>query len=144
MAEASQYVVFRMDDQLYGAEIAVVREVSYLTPITRLPNTPHYVEGVIDLRGEVMPIIDLRKRLGLPDRASDADTRIMVLSAGGLTAAVIVDGVEQVVSLEPGAITQPDATVAVAGQDYVYGVARMNERLVVLIDLSRLLSIAVA
>jgi len=144
MAEASQYVIFRMDDQLYGADIAVVREVSYLTPITRLPNTPHYVEGVIDLRGEVMPIIDLRKRIGLPDRPSDGDTRIMVLSAGGITAAAIVDGVEQVISLDPGAISQPDASVTVAGQDYVYGVARMGDRLVVLIDLSRLLSVAVA
>ncbi|WP_374713404.1 chemotaxis protein CheW [Symbiobacterium terraclitae] len=144
MAEASQYVIFRMDDQLYGADIAVVREVSYLTPVTRLPNAPHYVEGVIDLRGEVMPIIDLRKRLGLPGRPADGDTRIMVLSAGGITAAVIVDGVEQVISIDADTIAQPDSSVAVAGQDYVYGVARMDGRLVVLIDLSRLLSIAVA
>ncbi|MBP2019718.1 purine-binding chemotaxis protein CheW [Symbiobacterium terraclitae] len=144
MAEASQYVIFRMDDQLYGADIAVVREVSYRTPVTRLPNAPHYVEGVIDLRGEVMPIIDLRKRLGLPGRPADGDTRIMVLSAGGITAAVIVDGVEQVISIDADTIAQPDSSVAVAGQDYVYGVARMDGRLVVLIDLSRLLSIAVA
>jgi len=144
MAESNQYVIFRLDDQLYGADITVVREVSYLTPVTRLPNTPHYVEGVIDLRGEVMPVISLRKRLGLPDRPADADTRIMILSVGSLTAALVVDGVEQVVTLEAGAIAKPDASLTVAGQDYVYGVARMDDRLVVLIDLRRMLTVAVA
>ncbi|MFS8640185.1 MAG: chemotaxis protein CheW, partial [Symbiobacteriaceae bacterium] len=97
---AGQYVIFRLADQWYGADIAVVREVSYLTPVTRLPNTPHFVEGVIDLRGEVMPVIDMRKRLGLPARPADGDSRIMILTVGGLTAALVVDGVEQVATIE--------------------------------------------
>ena len=141
---AGQYVIFRLDDQLYGADIAVVREVSYLAPVTRLPNTPHFVEGVIDLRGEVMPVIDLRKRLGLPPRPADGDSRIMVLTLGAATAALVVDGVEQVATIEDEAVSQPDEGLTVAGQDYVYGVARMNGRLVVLIDLARMLSVAVA
>ncbi|MFO7274102.1 MAG: chemotaxis protein CheW [Bacillota bacterium] len=140
---AGQYVIFRLADQWYGADIAVVREVSYLTPVTRLPNTPHFVEGVIDLRGEVMPVIDMRKRLGLPARPADGDSRIMILTVGGLTAALVVDGVEQVATIEEEAITQPDASLTVAGQDYVCGVARLGDRLVVLIDLARMLSIAV-
>ncbi len=140
---AGQYVIFRLADQWYGADIAVVREVSYLTPVTRLPNTPHFVEGVIDLRGEVMPVIDMRKRLGLPARPADDDSRIMILTVGGLTAALVVDGVEQVATIEEEAITQPDASLTVAGQDYVCGVARLGDRLVVLIDLARMLSIAV-
>mgnify|MGYP001233309440 CR=1 FL=1 len=144
MAASGQYVIFRLDDQWYGADIAVVREVSYLTPVTRLPNTPHYVEGVIDLRGEVMPVIDMRKRLGLPVRPPDGDSRIMILTVGSLTAALVVDGVEQVATIEQEAISQPDDSLTVAGQDYVYGVARMGEKLVVLIDLARMLSIAVA
>lgn len=144
MAASGQYVIFRLDDQWYGADIAVVREVSYLTPVTRLPNTPHYVEGVIDLRGEVMPVIDMRKRLGLPVRPPDGDSRIMILTVGSLTAALVVDGVEQVATIEQEAISQPDDSLTVAGQDYVYGVARMGEKLVVLVDLARMLSIAVA
>lgn len=140
---AGQYVIFRLADQWYGADIAVVREVSYLTPVTRLPNTPHFVEGVIDLRGEVMPVIDMRKRLGLPARPADDDSRIMILTVGSLTAALVVDGVEQVATIEEEAITQPDASLTVAGQDYVCGVARLGDRLVVLIDLARMLSIAV-
>lgn len=144
MAASGQYVIFRLDDQWYGADIAVVREVSYLTPVTRLPNAAHYVEGVIDLRGEVMPVIDMRKRLGLPVRPPDGDSRIMILTVGSLTAALVVDGVEQVATIEQEAISQPDDSLTVAGQDYVYGVARMGEKLVVLIDLARMLSIAVA
>jgi len=143
MAESGQYVIFRLDDQWYGADIAIVREVSYVTPVTRLPNTPHYVQGVTDLRGEVMPVVDLRTRLGLPARPSDGDSRMMILSVGSLTAALVVDGVEQVATIEEETISQPDASLTVAGQDYVYGVARLGDRLVVLIDLARMLSVAV-
>lgn len=141
---SQQYVVFRLDEQLYGAAIEVVREVSYLTPITRLPNTPHYVEGVIDLRGEVMPVIDLRKRLGLPTRPADGQTRVMIVSIDQVTAALVVDGVDQVITLEEEQIVAPDRQVTAAGQDFVIGVARQGEQLVILMDLSRMLTVAVA
>ena len=137
-----QYVVFRLEGQLYGAEISVVREVSYLTPITRLPNTPPYVEGVIDLRGEVMPVIDIRKRLGLPAREADGETRVMILSVRDMTSALVVDGVEQVLTLSDEQITAPDQRVTVAGQDYVVGVARSGEQLVIIMDLARMLNTA--
>ncbi|MFZ5816735.1 MAG: chemotaxis protein CheW [Bacillota bacterium] len=144
MSTEKQYVVFRLDGQLYGAEITVVREVSYLTPITRLPNTPAYVEGVIDLRGEVMPVIDIRKRLGLSSRSADGETRVMILSVGDMTSALVVDGVDQVLTLSDEQITPPDSRVTVAGQDYVVGVARSGEKLVVIMDLARLISSAAA
>lgn len=137
-----QYVVFHLEGQLYGAEITVVREVSYLSPITRLPNTPAYVEGVIDLRGEVMPVIDIRKRLGLPSRQPDGETRVMILSVGDMTSALVVDGVEQVLTLSDEQITPPDARVTVAGQDYVVGVARSGAKLVIVMDLARMINTA--
>lgn len=139
-----QYVVFRLDGQLYGAEINVVREVSYLTPITRLPNTPAYVEGVIDLRGEVMPVIDIRKRLGLPSRPQDAETRVMILSVGDFPTALVVDGIDQVITLNDEQIVPPDARITVAGQDYVAGVARAGEKLVIVMDVARLITSAAA
>ncbi|MFZ5824991.1 MAG: chemotaxis protein CheW [Bacillota bacterium] len=142
MGADKQYVVFRLEGQLYGAEITVVREVSYLTPITRLPNTPPYVEGVIDLRGEVMPVIDIRKRLGLPSREADSETRVMILSVRDMTSALVVDGVEQVLTLSDEQITAPDQRVTVAGQDYVVGVARSGEQLVIIMDLARMLNTA--
>lgn len=144
MGTEKQYVVFRLDDQLYGADIAVVREVSYLTPVTRLPNTPAYVEGVIDLRGEVMPVIDIRKRLSLSSRPADGQTRVMILSVGDMTSALVVDGVDQVLTLNDDQITPPDNRVTMAGQDYVVGVARSGQKLVVIMDLGRLITTAAA
>jgi len=142
MGADKQYVVFRLEGQLYGAEIMVVREVSSVTPITRLPNTPPYVEGVIDLRGEIMPVIDIRKRLGLPTRQTDQETRVMILSVGDMTAALVVDGVDQVLTLNDDQIVAPDARTIIAGQDYVRGVARSGEKLVIIMDLERLIRTA--
>jgi len=134
-----QYVVFKLEGQLYGAPIDVVREVYYLPPITRLPNTPAYVDGVIDLRGEILPVVDLRKRLGLTVREADKETRIMILSLKDHSAALIVDGVDQVMTMNEDEIVPPDAHVVVAGQDYVKGLARSGDKLVIMIDLVRLM-----
>jgi purine-binding chemotaxis protein CheW len=144
MGAEQQYVVFRMVGQLYGASINVVREVNYLTPVTRLPNTPPYVEGVIDLRGEVLPVVDLRGRLGLPAReGGDQEARLLILNLGDRSAALVVDGVDQVLNLGDEEIIAPDAHVTLAGKDYVTGVARSGEKLVVLLDLERLMILAV-
>lgn len=140
MGAEQQYVVFRLMGQLFGAAIDVVREVNYLTPVTRLPNTPEFVEGVIDLRGEVLPVIDLRKRLHLPPRETSAEARLMVLNLGERAAALIVDGVDQVLTLNTDQIVPPDSRVVVAGRDYVTGVARSGETLVVILDLARLMN----
>lgn len=144
MAAEKQYVVFRLEGQFYGAEITVVREVSYLSPITRLPNTPPFVEGVIDLRGEVMPVIDIRKRLGLPPHAADGETRVLILSVGDMRSALVVDGVDQVLTLKDEQITPSDSRVVLHGQDYVIGVARTSEKLVIIMDLARMISTAAA
>jgi len=135
-----QYVVFRLMGQHFGAAIDVVREVTNLTPVTRLPNTPEYVEGVMDLRGEVLPVINLRKRIGAPTREADAESRLMILSLGERSAAVIVDGVEQVLTMNTDQIIAPDAHVVMHGKDYVIGVARSGESLVVILDLARLMN----
>jgi len=135
-----QYVVFRLEGQRYGAGIAVVREVGNVLPVTRLPNTPEYVDGVLDLRGEVLPVIDLRRRLGLPTKVADLDTRVMVLDLGDdHAAALVVDGVEQVITVAEASVTAPDPQLILPGQDYVAGVARSDDHLVVLMDLKRLM-----
>lgn len=144
MGADKQYVVFRLDGQLYGADITVVREVSYLSTITRLPNTPAFVEGVIDLRGEVMPVIDTRKRLGLLTREPDNETRVMILDVSAMTTALVVDGVDQVLTLNDDQISPPSSRVMVAGQDYVIGVARSGEKLVIIMDLAKMIATAAA
>jgi purine-binding chemotaxis protein CheW len=134
-----QYVVFRLMGQSYGAPISTVREVNYLTPVTRLPNTPPYVEGVIDLRGEILPVVDLRKRLGLPLREEGTEARLMILNLNGRSAALVVDGVDQVFTLNTDSIVPPDAHTTLPGQDFVDGVVRIAEALVVLLDLAALM-----
>lgn len=135
-----QYVAFRLAGQLYGAPIDVVREVNYLTAITRLPNTPAYVDGVMDLRGEILPVVNLRRRLNLPDREADTDTRLLILNLEEHSTALVVDGVDTVLTLDENAIVAPDRSITVPGQDYVVGVARSGEKLVIVLDLPRLMA----
>lgn len=136
-----QFVLFRLNGQAYGADISLVREVNYLSPITRLPNTPSFVEGVLDLRGEVLPVINLRRRLGLPDREGDRETRVMVVDLGSRSAAFIVDGVEQVVSLRPEEVEALDLPLPTVGQDYIAGIARSGGSLVVIMDIMKLIGL---
>ncbi|MGE5675486.1 MAG: chemotaxis protein CheW [Mycobacterium leprae] len=140
MGAERQYVVFRLEGQHYGAAIDVVREVKNVEPVTHLPNTPPYVDGVVSLRGEVLPVVNLRKRLSLPEREPDKDTRFMILSLAERSAAVIVDGVEQVQLVDEAAIVAPDQQTTIPGQDYVVGVAKVGERLIVIMDLARLMA----
>lgn len=134
-----QYVVFRLEGQSYGADITVVREVGSMLPVTRLPNTPDYVDGVLDLRGEVLPVIDLRRRLGLPTRPADQETRVMILDLGHHSSALVVDGVEHVITVQTEAIMAPESQLILPGQDFVTGVARSGDHLVIIMDLKRLM-----
>jgi len=141
MALEKQYVVFHLAGQRYGAPIEVVREVTYLTPVTPLPGAPAHVEGVVDLRGEVIPVINLHRRLGIPDGDAQGDRRLMVLSLGQRSAAVVVDEVDQVLNLPTEAVLPPDPSMHLPGQAYVSGIARdSGGGLVVMLDLGGLLA----
>lgn len=141
MGVEKQFVIFRLAGQRYGAPIEVVREVTYLTSVTSLPNAPAHVEGVVDLRGEVIPVINLHRRLGIPDGEEQADRRLMVLTWGGRSAAVVVDEVDQVLNLPTEAVLPPDPAINLPGQAYVVGIARDGAGgLVVMLDLADLLT----
>ncbi|HLO04452.1 MAG TPA: chemotaxis protein CheW [Symbiobacteriaceae bacterium] len=135
-------VPFRLDGQRYGAPITLVREVGYMQAATRLPLTPDWVEGVVDLRGEVLPVINLRRRLGLPEKALTAETRLMVLASSERSVALIVDEVDTVTILSDEQIGQPDAGLLPGAEEYLTGVARTGDGLILLIDLVRLLGFA--
>lgn len=132
-------VPFRLDGQRYGAPIALVREVGYMQSATKLPLTPDWVEGVVDLRGEVLPVINLRRRLGLPEKESSAETRLMILSNGERSAALIIDEVDTVTALAEEQIGKPDPGLLPGAEEYLTGVARTDGGLIVLIDLVRLI-----
>lgn len=139
MGAEQQYVVFRLEQQLYGTPVSVVREVSHVLPVTRVPSAPPYVDGVVDLRAEVLPVVNLRRRLGLAPREPDRESRLIVLLLGEQAVAVLVDGLDQVVTFHPEMVTPPDERLGIAGEEFVTGIAREGEELVLLLDLAGVL-----
>lgn len=135
----TQLVVFQLGNELYGADISVVREVSPLQRVTRVPRTPKYIEGVTNLRGRVIPVVDLRRRLALPVSAATKSTRIAVAELEGGQVGMIVDAVLEVLRVPQSAIEPPAQLLSKVDSEYVHGVAKVNGRLIVLLDLARVL-----
>ncbi|MGE5589056.1 MAG: chemotaxis protein CheW [Bacillota bacterium] len=134
-----QVVVFQLGDEFYGVDIGLVRGVEALSSITRIPRTPPYIRGVINLRGRVIPVVDLKLRLGLPAQAA-ADSKIAVIEADGQTVGVMVDGVSEVAAISPEDVDPPSAVSGGVDVEYILGVARRGDRLITLLDLTRALA----
>lgn len=139
--EQIQLVSFILDNEEYGVAVLKVREIIRVPSITRVPNTPHYIEGVINLRGKVIPIISLRKRFSLEAVENDARTRIMVMDMINELTGFIVDSVVEVTRITAAEI-QPAPSVFAGNvdQEYLSGVINREDRLLVLLDLERLIS----
>lgn len=137
--EVKQIVVFQLGKELYGADISVVREVGQPQRVTRVPRTPKYVVGVTNLRGRVIPVVDLRQRLGLPVTAATKSTRIAVAELEGGQVGMIVDAVQEVLRVPVSNIEPPTLMVSKVDADYVVGVAKVDQRLIILLDLARVL-----
>lgn len=137
--EIMQLVVFQLGQELYGADISVVREVGPLQRVTRVPRTPRYVEGVTNLRGRVIPVIDLRRRLGLPVAAATKATRIAVAELEGGQVGMVVDSVLEVLRVPVSSIEPPSQLLSAIELEYVQGVAKADGRLIILLDLARVL-----
>jgi purine-binding chemotaxis protein CheW len=139
--ELIQLVSFSLDQEEYGINVLKVREIIRMLSITRVPNTPHYVEGVINLRGKVIPIISLRNKFELSEAESDKRTRIMVMEVAGELMGFIVDEVSEVIRISEKEI-QPPPPVVTSGidQECMAGVINQTERLLVLLDLEKMFS----
>lgn len=140
--ELIQLVSFSLDNEEYGVDVLKVREIIRMPSITRVPNTPHYVEGVINLRGKVIPIINMRRRFGLAEVDADKQTRIMVLDVEGELMGFIVDAVSEVIRISSSEI-QPSPAVVTSGidQECISGVINQTDRLLVLLDLQKMFSL---
>ena len=139
--ELIQLVSFNLDQEEYGVEVLKVREIIRMNTITHMPNTPHYVEGIINLRGKVIPIVSMRKKFGLMEAENNSHTRIMIMDIAGELMGFIVDSVSEVIRIS-GTEIQPSPSVAGGGldQDCIAGVINLSERLLVLLDLDRMFS----
>jgi len=134
-----QVVSFRLGDEEYGVDIMSVQEIILVGVITQVPEVPPHVLGVINLRGNVIPIVNLRCRFGMPEKTTDEETRIVVMNIGGRTVGAVVDGVSEVLRLSHEDMSPPPASLGGSGKEYVTGLARRNDRLLILLDMARLL-----
>jgi len=134
-----QLVSFRLADEAYGIEITKVREIILISEITRIPQTPHYVKGLINLRSTVIPVIDLRALFGLPDGELTDESRIMVIHAKGRTLGITVDAVSEVLRVKKEQIAPPPPTVAKLGKEYLTGLVKLEKELLILLDIEKIL-----
>jgi purine-binding chemotaxis protein CheW len=134
-----QLVSFELAKELYGIEITKVREIILITDITQIPQTPHYVKGLINLRSTVIPVIDLRTLFGLPEGERTDESRIMVLQAAGKTIGIMVDAVSEVLRVKKDQIAPPPPTVAALGKEYLTGLVKLEKQLLILLDIDRIL-----
>ncbi|MBI3898642.1 MAG: chemotaxis protein CheW [Gammaproteobacteria bacterium] len=138
--ELVQFLTFRLDGLDYGIPIIQVQEIRGWTKVTSLPNSPRYIRGVLNLRGTIVPIIDLRLRFNLNEAAYDSFTVIVVINVGQRLAGVVVDAVSDVISLSTEQRQTPPEFEGHANRQFVKGLAQIDEKLLVLLDVERLVN----
>lgn len=137
--EEEQLVVFNLSGETYGVDISTVREIIRMQAITEVPRTPDFVEGVINLRGRVIPVIDLHKRFDLPLVEETSNTRIMVVEVENVTVGMIVDSVSEVLRISKDNIDPPPPVISGVDSAYLRGVGKLEDRLIILLDLNQVL-----
>ena len=139
--ELLQLVSFNIGSEEFGVDILKVQEINRVVEITRVPQAPHYVEGVINLRGKVIPIVDLRKRFNMEEKEYDKNTRIVVVDISGNIMGMVVDSVSEVLRLPSNTIEPPPEIVANINSEYIKGVAKLEDRLLIFLDLSKVIDV---
>ncbi|AWX57321.1 MULTISPECIES: chemotaxis protein CheW [Brevibacillus] len=137
-ATVDQQILFKMGNEYYGLSISLVREIIKPLPITRFPKSPPYVEGVIDLRGRILPIINLRKMFDLEPLEETDDTRFVDLQMDGLNIGIIVDAVSEVMNIPQNLIEPAPPIIAGVEGKYLQGIARLNDKLIMLLDVDEI------
>lgn len=142
--QSDQFVTLGLDQEVFAVPVEVVREILDMRQPFRIPDAPAHLAGLIDVRGQAVPVIDLRLKLGLPARAAGADTRILVLEvpmAGrSLSLGLIADRVFEVTALDAGSLSPAPDIGSMWRSDYIEGIGRRGDSFVVIFDVSRLLS----
>ncbi len=133
-------IVFQLKDEEYGVEVDKVRSIERMQHITRVPRTTEFVKGVINLRGVVTPIIDLRNRFGIEEIGTTESTRIIIVAVGTMEVGLIVDAANDVVDIPTELVEPPPQVVGGLEAEYLRGVAKMDKRLLILLNLDKVLN----
>jgi purine-binding chemotaxis protein CheW len=139
MEKDYQVVGFRIGNETYGVRIGSVREIVRVPEITTVPNAPEAIEGVINLRGKIIPVMDLRKRFGSAGLQPDKKNRILVVELENRLLGLIVSSASEVLKIPPSEIEPPGTVFAEGESSYVTGVGKLKGRLIILLDIVRLL-----
>jgi purine-binding chemotaxis protein CheW len=134
----SQFVGFRLDNEDYAIAITKIQEIILMKPITRIPQVPDFIEGLINLRGSVIPIVNLRKRFGLPAHDVDDETRTIVVNIHEKTVGCVVDAVTKVMRINRDQIQPPPLTVLSTAHQFIAGLAQLDDRLMIILDIDKL------
>lgn len=137
-----QLVVFKLGREEYGVSILQVQEIKRMMDITRVPHSPDFIKGVINLRGSVLPVIDLKKRLDLPPADYTDDTRIIIVKVDELVVGLIVDAVSEVSTISSGNIEPPAMVASGVSAQYLQGVGKQDDKLLILLNLPAIVGLA--
>lgn len=135
-----QWVTFHLENEKYGIKVMQVQEVLRMTEIAPVPGAPHYVIGIINLRGNVVTVVDTRRRFGLPDAEADDETRIVIIEADNNVVGILVDSVAEVVDLKASEIETAPNVGNDESSKYIQGVSSRDDELLILVDVNKLLS----
>jgi purine-binding chemotaxis protein CheW len=138
--EVVQVVSFRLSTEEYGVDIAQVQEIIRLVEITHVPRAPHFMEGVINLRGQLIPIIDLRTRFAMKRAESTKSTRIVVTEIGAKRVGIVVDSVSEVLNIPIENVEDAPEMITGVGTEYIQGVGKVGERLIIMLDLTMVIT----
>lgn len=142
--EACQYMTFKLGDELFAINVSQVREVLEVLQITKVPTAPAYMRGVVNVRGQAIPVVDLRLRFGLPSIADTVHTRVIVmeLSLDGETAVIggLADSVHEVIELEPGNINPPPRIAMRWRTDFILGMGKRGDDFIIILDVNAVFS----
>jgi purine-binding chemotaxis protein CheW len=142
--DLEQMVTFNLGQEEYGVNILQVQEINRMVEITQVPQTEHYVEGIINLRGKVIPIIDLRKKFGMAEKEYDSHTRIVVVDVSSEVVGLVVDGVSEVLRVQADSLEDAPKLVSGAssysGAEYIKSIAKLQDRLLIYLDLNKIIS----
>lgn len=134
-----QLVTFRIGEEEFGVDILAVQEIIRLMQITMVPRAPEFIEGVINLRGKVIPVINMRRRFNKPQVDMDSSTRIVVMELEQKIVGFLVDGVSEVLRIPESTVEDPPPVVAGIGSEYIRGIGKLDNRLLILLNLDHLL-----
>ncbi len=138
--QEEQLVVFNLGNEMYGVEISGVQEIIRMQAITRVPGAPAFVEGVINLRGKIIPVIELHQRFGLNSVEAGSDSRIVVVETQGHVLGMVVDGVSEVLRIPSDSVEPPSPIVTGNDSDYIRGIAKLENGLITLLQLDMVLT----